>query len=95
MKIYVATYNSGGVIAAGQVEAKVRAQVEKLFPAYDEFEWREDGGRQHRLYRRRTNGRWNSIPARYIQAVDADIDECNYDCDRCKPWEPDNEEYEG
>lgn len=85
MKIYVATYRSGGVIAAGQVEADVKAKAEAhIARIASEIEWRPgDAGTEQLYYRHVTTGRWNFTPARYIEAVDADIDECNYDCDHC------------
>lgn len=76
MKIYVATYGSGGVVAAGQVEAEVKAKVEAhVARAASEIEWRPVWGGTEQLYYRHVNtGRWNSVPVRYIQAVAVDIE---------------------
>lgn len=75
MKIYVATTESGGVVAAGPDEAAVKAEVEKRFTdSASEFEWRPEWSGQTRLYyRMERTGRWNKIPGRFIQAVEVHL----------------------
>lgn len=73
MKIYVVTYGTGELIAAGTDEKSVRDVGEALFQEATEVEWRPDFGRD-RLYYRYTgpdySGRWSSVPAVYCGAVE-------------------------
>lgn len=71
MKIYVATYGSGGVLMAGTDEEAVKRRAEADVSSHaSEFEWREEYNRLRMYYRMADTGRWNKIPSRYVEAVE-------------------------